>query len=667
MMVRDEVEVLERCLTSVRPYIAAWTIMDTGSVDGTPELAASLLADVPGSVIYAPWRDFGTNRTLLMAAARGQARHLLLLDADMELVVDDGGDELRRLRHTAYALRHESRVRYDVARVVDGRRRWSYVGATHEVLHGARDLETAPTLEHVRVIHHADGSQRTDKLHRDRELLERAVRDDPSDRRSTFYLAQTYRDLGDRNLAEELYTRRAEASVDDEESFYAAFQAGVLRGLRDPAGGLGALMAAWSRRPIRAEPLHAAAQLARRHGWSSVALAAAQLGSALPTPEDRLFVHIDVYDWALRAERGFALMSTGDKEGALDDFDAALAHPTIDPAVADEIEAVRWRCLPSDHATVDKPGHDPLLEDMIDGVRYAELHFEGIPDWPRFNPSITADAHGYSVVVRSANYELLEPGHRMLDNTRQTRTVNHLLRLSHDLEVVSVHQLVDATGRTRFPTDVRGFEDCRLIVVDGVMHAVASVRDHEPDGWWTMALLRLDGHHVTALDALPSPVRKVPEKNWVPFVKDGELRLVYKWQPLTVLDSDGVVQSKGNEITGGKIGGRVGWRGGTQGIAWGDGWLFVVHEVEQSSSRRYRHRFVEMSQDGQLRASQAFSFTGHRIEFAAGLTVMGDQLVISFGVGDRVPVLAMVPMDRVKDLFEDLDDSTVIPSPHATR
>ena len=38
MIVRDEAQVIRRCLDSVRPFIAHWAVVDTGSVDGTQEI-----------------------------------------------------------------------------------------------------------------------------------------------------------------------------------------------------------------------------------------------------------------------------------------------------------------------------------------------------------------------------------------------------------------------------------------------------------------------------------------------------------------------------------------------------------------------------------------------------------------------------------------------------
>lgn len=632
MMVRDEVRIIERCLQSVLPYIDSWVVVDTGSVDGTPEVVSDLLAGLPGQLAYRPWRDFGANRTEMMRMARGAADHLLLLDADMELEV---AGEFPRLTRPAYMVRHAGRLRYDVVRVVGGDIAWRFGGRTHEVIEGPAALVDVPLLEGVGIRHHADGASRTRKLQRDRELLERTLHEQPENPRATFYLAQTYRDLADLSRAEEFYRRRSEQSATDEEAWYAAVQAADLRARHDVDRGIAELLTAWDRRPTRAEPLYLAARHARRKGSHHLATVLAEAGLALPVPADHLFVHLDVYDWGLRVERGFARLGAGLLDAALEDFDAALAEPSLDAETRAVIEDARWRCLPADFEEVDEPGVDPALETLAPSARFAELRYDAVPDWPRFNPSIVATDDGFTIIVRNANYQLLTPGHRMLDETSETRTVNHLLQLSADLEIQSVHQLIDRTDRVKHPTPILGFEDCRLIQVGDVLHAVASVRDADPDAWWTMMLLTLDGHQVVRAEEIPPPADRRPEKNWAPFVDGDELRLVYRWGPLQVIDRNGrLLIDDPNTVEAARH-----WRGGSQGVPWRDGWLFVVHEVEHSTLRRYRHRFVHLGRNGELAASPTFTFTGHRIEFAAGLAVVDEQVLVTLGVGDKVPAL----------------------------
>ncbi|HWI85505.1 MAG TPA: glycosyltransferase family 2 protein [Sphingomonas sp.] len=88
LIVRDEARCIERCLESVRPYVDRMLVLDTGSTDGTPALAAACGAEVH----HLPWPDD-------FSAARNHA--LELADADWNLVVDAdewivrGGEQLR--------------------------------------------------------------------------------------------------------------------------------------------------------------------------------------------------------------------------------------------------------------------------------------------------------------------------------------------------------------------------------------------------------------------------------------------------------------------------------------------------------------------------------------------------------------------------------------------
>jgi hypothetical protein len=84
-----------------------------------------------------------------------------------------------------------------------------------------------------------------------------------------------------------------------------------------------------------------------------------------------------------------------------------------------------------------------------------------------------------------------------------------------------------------------------------------------------------------------------------------------------------------------------------------DGTVFVIHEVTHGpAGRRYLHRFVRVDADGSTHASEAFTFTGTPIEFAAGLARRGDDLVVSFGIEDRLAALAVVSVAEVCQLLK---------------
>src|SRR5262245_43091639 len=130
MIVKDEAHVLERCLRSVRPLIDAWTVVDTGSTDGTQQRVRDFLAALPGALHERPWRDFAWNRTEALELARGTADYLLVIDADEELAVEPGFT-FGTLGRDGYQLLHEhipSGTLYQVTSLLRAALPWRYQG-----------------------------------------------------------------------------------------------------------------------------------------------------------------------------------------------------------------------------------------------------------------------------------------------------------------------------------------------------------------------------------------------------------------------------------------------------------------------------------------------------------------------------------------------------------
>src|SRR5215203_648287 len=257
IMVTNEAAVIHRCLLSVRDQIDSWVICDTGSTDGTQDHILDILDDIPGELHERAWVNFGHNRSELIRLARGKADYLLLLDADM--TASFRGETPLDLTADSYVLRimrNPGNFEYWMKYLVRGDRDWRYEGVTHEYL-----ITSAPDrverLNEIVLHHHADGGMRSDKFIRDRLLLSEELKREPSNSRAVFYLAQTYRDLGDVDMAIELYERRSAMGGWDEEVFYSLYQVGVLKAQTgDWPPAMVALVRAWEYRPSRLEPLY---------------------------------------------------------------------------------------------------------------------------------------------------------------------------------------------------------------------------------------------------------------------------------------------------------------------------------------------------------------------------------------------------------------------------
>lgn len=282
MVVKDEAEIIGRCISSVKPLISTWTICDTGSTDGTQDVIMELLGDVEGQLVSEPWVNYGYNRTKALEYARGTADYLLMLDADMQVVVRD---KLPKLRADAYMLSVEDGTdfAYRLPLLISGRKDWRYRGVTHEYLDSTTPF-TKPHLDQWAVYHSGEGSNRPEKLERDLALLTAEFARDPADPRTIFYLAQTHRDLGNIGEAISFYRLRAEMGGWGEETYYARYQIGCLLAAHVSfEKGADELMQAWRERPARIESLRALANSAN-----------AVADKAL-LPDDSLFVHSDLY------------------------------------------------------------------------------------------------------------------------------------------------------------------------------------------------------------------------------------------------------------------------------------------------------------------------------------------------------------------------------------
>ncbi|MFD0154296.1 glycosyltransferase [Streptomyces sp. NPDC055721] len=338
MIVKNESKVIERCLASVRGLVDTWVITDTGSTDGTQDLIRTALAGIPGELREEPWVNFGHNRSLNMARARGRADYLLLLDAD-HVLRQDG--PLPDLTADAYMIRHEGSLEYRIKRLVRGDLPWRYEGVTHEYLTADRDHEQR-NLDALSIEDHADGGSRHDKFERDARLLGAELDRDPDNPRTVFYLAQTMRDMGRADEAVPLYERRAAMGGWGEEVYYSLLQSGVLRAESGAwPSAMDALSRAWESRPERLEACYelvARLRKMRRYRAAHAVVSAVLDGRQ---PDDLLFMQPWVYRYGLLFEYSITAYWTGDYAASLAACDRLLALPELPPAYREQTRANR--------------------------------------------------------------------------------------------------------------------------------------------------------------------------------------------------------------------------------------------------------------------------------------------------------------------------------------
>lgn len=333
-IVKDEAERLPRLLDSVRPLISTYTVVDTGSTDGTQDLLRA--SGIPGKILEAEFIDFGSSRSLAFGAARGTADWLLALDADMTIEIDKGFVPDPAVE--AYMIQMGgSDFSYRLPLLLRGDLPWVSVGAVHEytALPG-RDYISQPT-DAVRVRH--PGAVATpEKLRWHAGMLEAELAEQPDNARTVFYLAQTYKDLG-MGKAKALYERRATMGGFAEEAFYAAYMAATLA--QEWPERLVGLLGAWQMRPSRYEPLYEAVKGLNARGQHRASWALLEQARDPEPPSDLLFVHRNVWTYLLPFERAISAWwnSKYDEAAALND--ELLAMPDLPAHIRAQTEINR--------------------------------------------------------------------------------------------------------------------------------------------------------------------------------------------------------------------------------------------------------------------------------------------------------------------------------------
>jgi tetratricopeptide (TPR) repeat protein len=224
---------------------------------------------------------------------------------------------------------------YAVPLLVSNAVEWYYKGAVHENL-VPQDDHPWEDLPGLRVIHHADGAREDTRLEHNLELLEQQIAAEPDDSRTIFYLAQTYRGLGEFEEAIELYRRRLTLGGWDEELYYSQWQIGCMIRTMDSREGLIELLIAWNRRPARLEALYDAVVLCREQSLWQLGYTLAAAGLYKTPPNDKLFVSLAVWEWGIKFEYAIAAYWVGDHENAIRVNDELLAMPDLPEHVAEQ-------------------------------------------------------------------------------------------------------------------------------------------------------------------------------------------------------------------------------------------------------------------------------------------------------------------------------------------
>lgn len=668
MIVKNESAIIERCLNSVKDDVDYICICDTGSSDDTVKIIKRFMQEnsIPGEIFIHEWKNFGHNRTLSGRAAQQTLKkfalplentYLLLLDADMVLEPHSNFDKEILTEDAYLIMQKSSAISYYNLRLLRASLPWECKGVTHEYWTCDVPYQSS-RLDGIVVDDREDGGSKSDKFERDIRLLEQGLKENPNNERYLFYLAQSYRCIRDHDEAIKWYLARIEKGGWKEEVWYSKYMIGqCYQEKGDWNNALAYYLDAYNFNPDRAEPLHDIAVYYRQNSKNELAYLFAKQGLCIPYPRDQyLFISHPVYEHQFDEEIAIAAYYTRFKEDGFISVNKLLLKKNIPGYIKDFAYRTALFYIP----TLKNAQFDPIT------INLPKIREGFSESFCPMNPSIEKVEDGYLLICRTVNYiQVGGRDHKSCDIFDPTiRTKNFLVHYDKNFNVISQNEIVENLIRYRKnKMSVEGLEDCRLIKHNEDFWFTCTAYNMNPQGTPQIALCKLDNNYskekinVVKLVPLIGPDPQRCEKNWLPFIKDNAIHVIYSCDPFIVYKPD-LISGKCEEVI--HYNPKYdfsSFRGSAPPIAFDNGYLLIVHEVALTNQRYYLHRFVYLDKNfNATKVSKPFTFLHQGIEYTCGMTIdhSGTKLIIPIGIEDRNAHLCTIGLEIVHSMLEPL-------------
>lgn len=200
MMVKNAGKGFRQVLEKNIPHIDRWTILDTGSTDGTIQIIKDVLdSRVRGKLYQEPFVDFSTTRNRALELAGTVCKYVVMLD-DTYWLTGNLREFLTEIRSDQFADSYSlyiqsSDVQYASNRLLKSNRQLRYKFKIHEVIDDTNNIVVIVPPDRA-LVHDEQSEYMQERTAArktlDLKLLQDSIHEDFQNPRHWYYMAQTY-------------------------------------------------------------------------------------------------------------------------------------------------------------------------------------------------------------------------------------------------------------------------------------------------------------------------------------------------------------------------------------------------------------------------------------------------------------------------------------------
>jgi glycosyltransferase involved in cell wall biosynthesis len=651
MIVKNESKNITRLFDSIISIIDCYCICDTGSTDNTINIIKEYFEkkNISGKIIQEPFINFSHNRNLSMKACEGMADYLLLLDADMQVKLNNFNKEILSNYDHFYIFQGNNNFYYKNIRIIKNiflnNYNYQYVGATHEYMSHNNSCNSTTIDKNIFFIQDiGDGGCKHNKFQRDIQLLTDALKLEPNNCRNYFYLANSYYDIENYDEAINYYKKRINLKGWEQEVWYSYYRIGLsYMKLNNFSSALFYWLEAYDYFPDRIENIYEIIKYYRINSKHKLAYHFYKLAEPKLNlkNDDYLFLHNDVYLYKLYYEY-IIIAYYNNIKNVNNEFIYLLNSSNdtnINNTTLSNFKFYNFKLIP------------------VKTIHFNNsINFNNIDFYSSTSCLIKKNnSDNYLMNIRYVNYKINNNGSYTYENN--IISLNKFVELDNEFNIIQdffIQKYSDEINNFNNKMLYIGVDDLKIFNFQNKTFFIGTDYNYQIGKIGiSYGIYNYNIENKLNIIQLHQAFSNTNcEKNWVFTTFNDKLYVIYEWSPLVIckIEENHIIPiiSKNMPPFFSII------RGSTCeaiDLETREKW-FICHFVSYETPRRYYHIFVVLDDNlNLLKYSAPFKFENEPIEYCLSILIKNEQIFINYSTWDKTTKIRIYDKKYIESLL----------------